>query len=325
MEKRNEIKQRLNEFNSKSLCLNEEEFAFKSITEKNKTKDNVVGVIDLCWNDKNPDGIAITEAGISWNAAMLASHVLINEKKTSKPGNLSFKELAHFKCANEEGVLMNILTLTRTDIANPNFLEISFEFAKDADIEQICRIFESLVKIEVVEESIPDEKRLDYLEAFIIEDNVNPIMRLLRGLISSSFFTYKQAFAKYAEKGSWVLCYKHDLPTIIGWAFSLLYRKIYALGAIFIAIDFIVCFAIGEVWGFAAMVLLMAIQSLINPFIIYKRYIGILKDCSSNKMSKEQTIEALKKKGGSNGYLAVVAGIFIIISIFVQIISFFKG
>jgi UPF0716 family protein affecting phage T7 exclusion len=97
------------------------------------------------------------------------------------------------------------------------------------------------------------------------------------------------------------------------------------LGAIFIAIDFIVCFAIGEVWGFAAMVLLMAIQSLINPFIIYKRYIGILKDCSSNKMSKEQTIEALKKKGGSNGYLAVVAGIFIIISIFVQIISFFKG
>jgi hypothetical protein len=328
MEKRDEIKQKINGFDSKSLCLNEEEFAFKSITEKIKTKDSVVGVIDLYWNDKNPDGIAITEAGIEWNATMLSSHVLINGKKIFKPGNLSFKELAHFKCANEESILMNILTLTRTDIANPNLLEIKFEFAKDVDIEQICKIFELLAKIETVEESIPDEKRLDYLEAFIVEDNVSPIMRFLRGLIGSELLAYQQMFAKYAEKGSWVFYYnyKNDIPTIIGWAFSLLYRKIYLLGIIFIAIDLIVYIAINsEVLALVVLVLLMIIQSIINPFIIYKRYIGILKDCSSYKMSKEQTIEALKKKGGSNGYLAVVAGIIIIISVIVQIISFFKG
>jgi hypothetical protein len=69
----------------------------------------------------------------------------------------------------------------------------------------------------------------------------------------------------------------------------------------------------------------MAIQSLINPFIIYKRYTGILKNCSSNKMTEEQKIEVLKKKGGSNGYLAIVAGIIIIISTIVKIISFFNG
>ncbi|MDR0312343.1 MAG: hypothetical protein LBI14_01965 [Treponema sp.] len=298
--------------------------------EKIKDKDSVIGVIDQGWNKKNPGGIAITEDGIEWNGSLLAN-VSVNGKKTTKPGNVSFKELAHYECASDKGLLEHTVTLTRTDLTNPNILEITFDFTETnaEDIAQICKVFESLAKIETVEEAIPDEKRLDYLEAFIIEDNINPIMRLLRGLIGSSFLTYKQAFAKYAVKSSWALFYKHDLPTIIGWAFSLLYRKVYVLGAIFIAIDIIFFVAVGEasgeVWGFAVMVLLMAIQSLINPFILYKRYLGILKDCSSKKFTKEQTIDLLKKKGGSNGYLAIIAGIAIIISTIAQIISFFKG
>jgi len=324
MEKRDELKQRLNEFTSKSLCLNEDELVFKSITDKIKSKNVVVGVIDQGYNDKNPDGIAITETGIEWYATLVFNRVSINGKKTTKSGNLSFKELARYKCAYEEELLKNVVTLTRTDLTNPNCLEISFDFANAADLEQICKIFESLTQIETVEESIPDEERLDYLEAFIIEDNVNPIMRLLRGLISSGFLEYKRAFAKYAEKGSWAFYYKHDILIITGWAFSLLYRKIYVLGAVFIAIDLIVGFAVGEVWGFAVMVLLMAIQSIINPYIIYKRYIKILKVCSSSKMGKKETIETLKKKGGSNGYLAVVAGICIIIAAIVEIVSFFN-
>jgi len=164
--------------------LNEDEPVFKSIAEKIKTKNIVVGVIDQCWNDKNHDGIAITEVGIEWNASMFSSYVSINGKKASKPGNLSFKELAHYKCFYKEELLKNVVTLTRTDLTNPNLLEISFEFEKAADITQICKIFEMLAQIETVEESIPDEKRLDYLEAFIVEDNVNPIMRLLRGLLT---------------------------------------------------------------------------------------------------------------------------------------------
>lgn len=325
MEKKDEIKQRLNELTSKALCLNEDELVFKSITEIIKPKDSVVGVIDQGWNEKKPNGIAITEAGIEWSASMLVGNVTINGKKASKPGNITFKELAHYKCSRNDKVLSKDVILTRTDLGNPNLLEIGFQFSGSDDIEQIYNIFESLVQIETVTESIPDEKRVDYFEAFIVEDNVNPIMRVLRKFIlTTDMFIYKQAFAKYAAKGSWAFFGKGNFSTVIGWAFALLYRKIYVLGIVFLAMDFIVFSAIKEPWDFPAMALLMVIQSLINPFIIYKRYTGILKECSSIKMSRQQTIETLKKKGGSNGYLAVVGGILIIISMIHYVISLFS-
>jgi len=60
----------------------------------------------------------------------------------------------------------------------------------------------------------------------------------------------------------------------------------------------------------------MVIQSMINPYIIYRHYVGVLKKCSSSKLTEEQTIETLKKKGGSNGYLALIAAVLLIIFTF---------
>ena len=320
-----DIKQKLSEFNFKSLCLNEDDFVFKSIAEKTKTSGRIIGVIVQRFDEKKPDGIAITEIGLEWTASMLSSYVSKNGKKVRKPGDISFKELAHFKFQYEEEILMNKMQLNRIDLTNPDLLEISFDCDKETDKDQISELFEFLVNIETIEEIIPDEKRVDYLEAFIIEENKNPIMNFIRMLINTDYLVYKQAFAKYSKKSSWTFFYQHNISAIIGWAFSLLYRKVYVLGAIFIVIVFIALFSIPDPGGLIIAVLIMAIQSLISPFIIYKRYSGILKHCSNNKFSEEQTIEELKKKGGSNGYLAVIAGIAIIISIVINIISAFSG
>ena len=322
MEKKEEIKEKLDALNSKSLCLNEEDIVFRTIAEKTKTTGNIIGAVVQFNTGNKSDGIAITENGIEWSANFVSSFVYVNGKKSSKPGKISFKELAHYEFEFEGSTLFNKIILSRTDLTNAKLLEIRFDCEKETDKDQICKIFDLLTHIETVDEKIPDEKRVDYLKAFIVEKDKNPVMRIIHTIISTEFMDYKLPFAKYAEKSSWKLHYKHDLSNFIGWAFALLYRKVYAVGAVFTAIVLIAFFALPEPADMIIAVLLMAIQSMFNPYIIYKRYVRILRDCASNKMTEGQTIEVLKMKGGSNGFLAIIAGILIIISLVSRIISF---
>jgi len=322
MERTEEIKQKLSEIKCRSLCLDKDDIMFLAIVRNTKTSGDTIGVITL--NRDNSSGIVITENGLEWTASFVSSNVIINGKKSSKSRSISYKELAHYEVGYEEGILSNKIQLTRTDLTNPKLLEIGFDIG-ETDKDQICKIFDLLTHIETVDEIIPDYKRVVYLKAFIIEEDKNPIMRLIHSIISTEFLDYKLPFAKYAKKSFWVFHYKHNLSNIVGWAFALLYRKAYVLGAVFAVLVLIVFFSVSEPWNIAVAVLIMVVQSMFNPYIIYRRYVRILRDCASNKMTEEQTIEVLKKKGGSNGFLAIIAGIIIIISLVSNIISFFTG
>jgi len=339
MGRKEEIKQKLSSFNLKSLCLNDDDFYFKSIAEKTKTTGRAIGVIIQGFDEKKPDGIAITEDGIEWHASMLSSLVSINGKKTAKPGKISYKDLAHYKCSYEEGGLskggggvletlqglVDEIELNRNDLTDTN-LKIAFSFDlskfdtpdKETAQEQILKLFELLTQVETVDGIIPDEKRLDYLEAFIPEEDTNPVMRLIQNWINvdTGFSAYKHYFAKYAKKSSWAFSYKNDLLTIVASIFTLLYRKVYIAGSVFVALIIIVSSVIPGIGGTLVALLIMAIQSMINPYIIYRHYVGVLKKCSSSKMTEEQTIETLRKKGGSNGYLALIAAVLLIIFTF---------
>jgi len=225
MRKKEEIKQKLSSFDLKSLCLNDDDFYFKSIVEKTKTTGRAIGVIIQSFDEKKPDGIAITEDGIEWYASMLSSLVSINGKKTAKSGKISYKDLAHYKSSYEEGGLskggggvletlqglVDEIELSRNDLTDTN-LKIVFSFDlskfntpdKEMAQEQILKLFELLTQVETVEGIIPDEKRLDYLEAFIPEEDTNPIMRLIQNWVNvdTGFSAYKHYFAKYAKKSA---------------------------------------------------------------------------------------------------------------------------
>jgi hypothetical protein len=176
--------------------------------------------------------------------------------------SLTYHELAHYSCSvSRSDVFQNIIiTLGRNDITDVDKLEIEFSLPpygesentdqRDTAVKSFEKLFALFISADPINEIIPDEQKVEYIEAFVSsEGKKTPFTKLVSLFLGTNVFLFKKAFAKYSLKKGFAVVYTHDLSTIIGWAFSLIYRKVYILGAAFILLDLLVLYLAGDILG----------------------------------------------------------------------------
>jgi hypothetical protein len=107
-------------------------------------------------------------------------------------------------------------------------------------------------------------------------------------------------------------------------AFNLIHRKLYLEGVIWLVLS--------SILGIPSSGILTIISwvagAFLNPFLIYKRYKKILRQCDAVKMNIDQKIQTLRKMGGTNPITSAILGIawlVVLIAVVVAVIRAFIG
>lgn len=153
--------------------------------------------------------------------------------------------------------------------------------------------------------SVPDYQNDDFICAFLAEENNTDTFRF-----------YKNAFSKYNVNGveKFALVW-----TWWGFFFSslmLIYRRLYVEAVIWIVASSILA---GSTAGVLGLLVLVA-GGVLPPYLIYKKFMRIIRRCNELNMGYEQKIQTLKEAGGLSSLIVIIiAGVFIIGAIVVVI------
>jgi hypothetical protein len=276
----------------------------------------IVGFIDADYTRKGDEGVLITRDGIQW----IYSQVKIDEKEQGK-GSFTFVQLSNYSCSAKTKFIRNGITLSKMNINDVSNLVIEIAFLYDAALgdevkeEQVYaleKVFATLTSVYTTEiPSIPDEKNGKLIETFIDDDKE-----------IATF--YKKAFVKYTANGIEKFAFCFSKGGLVFGVFNLIHRKLYFEGIIWLVLSAILGISSG---GFLSIISWVT-GAFLNPFLIYKRYKRILRQCDTANMNIDQKIETLRKMGGTNPVTSAILGItwlVVLIFIIIAVIRIFIG
>ena len=239
-------------------------------------------------------GIIITQDGIKWKD--IADDDMDSEdfKETWESGAVTFKNLATYKSTASRTEKHFCVRLANRDLRNEENLYIDLAFRYDAaeaesEISEQFKAFESLfallVSVEPQTEKIPDECDGELADAFI-------------GGTKDSIVFYREAFAYYSEKGG-NFAFRISGAGFLFGAINLIHRKLYLAAVLWL----LFCGVLAAVFGSSSGILQIVVSiiaAFLNPYLVYRKFRKILLDCHNHNMTREQTIENLKLRGGPN-------------------------
>jgi hypothetical protein len=246
---------------------------------------DIIGFIDANYSLTGNEGVLITEEGIRWTS----SEVTIDETPRVK-GSLTYAELSRYSCSSRTKIIRNAITLAKQDIADGKNLciEMAFLFNNEPDekvkqqqVFALEKVFATLTSMsEVPTAAIPDEKNGELIEAFIGQNG------------NTAF--YKKAFGKYSINGMERFAFCFSWGGFVFGAINLFYRKLYLEGVIWLIASAVLA---GISSGLLAIIVFFA-GAFVNPFLVYKKFRKILRQCNDQKMTLDQKVETLRSMGG---------------------------
>jgi hypothetical protein len=246
---------------------------------------DIIGFIDANYSLTGNEGVLITEEGIRWTS----SEVTIDETPRVK-GSLTYAELSRYSCSSRTKIIRNAITLAKRDIADGKNLciEMAFLFNNEPDekvkqqqVFALEKVFATLTSVsEVPTAAIPDEKNGELIEAFIGQNG------------NTAF--YKKAFGKYSINGMERFAFCFSWGGFLFGAINLFYRKLYLEGVIWLIASAVLA---GISSGLLAIIVFFA-GAFVNPFLVYKKFRKILRQCNDQKMTLDQKVETLRSMGG---------------------------
>lgn len=158
--------------------------------------------------------------------------------------------------------------------------------------------------------SVPDYQNDDFICAFLAEKNNTDTFRF-----------YKEAFSKYNVNGVEKFALVWTWWGFFSGSLMLIYRRLYVEAVIWMVAFSILSGATAGVLG----LLMFIAGGIVPPYLIYKKFMRIIKKCNELNMAYEQKIQTLKEAGGvSSLILILIAGVFIIGAI-VVVVAFLYG
>ena len=279
---------------------------------------------------KGKEGILITDHGIYIHDANMQIDGSAKDK-----ASLSYMEFAEYEAKVTKHLLKYTVTLKNKNLNSSKYSELQLwliknpvmdEAEEESLLEKIQAFFAILISISketahlfVSDKGHQNQETSDllnskYIEAFILGKDGDAKSD------NDTCLYYKKAFVKYNINGkdqfavhwSWVSFF-------FNWI-HLLHRRLYIESLI----SFIIAVVVGGfVWPLT--IAYWIASGMLNPFLLYRKYSGIVRSFKDGNLSEEKKIEILQNAGGTNKITSFIIGVIGLIVVIAIVVFVFKS